>query len=554
MTIRQKQTGLARCSATGLMTAWCAARRLWAVTLLACLTLFFAVAPAAALKPITLTGEQEWLDVINLGETYGGRGDVLQIETAPAADGATARMAVRASHPGTNPNWLVFALHNPTNKAIELWLTADRYSPIGSNIIWPDLNSRRIAAVSHSFGFAPERVKNDRVDIWRLTIERGQTITYAAEIISERIPRTLLWKPIEFEQRQRERQLFNGIMLGITGLLAVFLTAVFAANHKAIFPTAALVAWCALALLCVDFGFWHKLFQMKPEDNAQYRAVAEAAVAASIVIFLAAFLRVTLWHGFARTLFLIWIIAQLAIIGIAVLDPRLAATVARLSFGVIGVLGLVLILLLTVRGLDRALALMPTWVLFLVWLFGAALTLTGRLNGDFAISGMVSGLVLILVLIGFTVTQYAFRSTDLVLGSSAGGQQLRLAALDRAGAAFWEWDVRRDEFMVDPQVEASLGLAPGELPTRLDNLVAYLHPADRERFKLELAAIREGKGGTLRTGIRVRHADSSYRWLDLEGASVPTSDSRNLRCVGLLRDTTDFEARAGAPAQQRSVR
>ena len=513
-----------------------AALGLWLVVLF---LLVMSAGPALALKPITLTGDQDWLEISTLGEAYEGRGDVLQIEMASGADGSTSRMAVRASTPGTSPNWIVFALTNPTNKAIELWLTADRYSPIGSGVVWPDLDARRIAAVSHSAGFAPERVKNDRVDIYRLTIERGQTVTYVAELASEQFSRINLWKPIEFEQRQRERQLFNGIMLGITGLLAVFLTAVFAANHKSIFPMAGLVAWCALALLCVDFGFWHKLFQMKPEDNAQYRAAAEAALAASLVIFLAAFLRVNLWSAFARTLFVVWIAAQLAIVAVAVLDPRLAATVARLSLGLIGGLGLVLILVLSLRGLDRALALMPTWILFIVWLFGAAVTMTGRMSGEFAISGLVAGLVLILVLIAFTVTQYAFRSAEPNLGGGHGGQQLRLAAMDRAGVAFWEWNVRRDELRLDPEIEAALGLAPGELPSAVDQLLAYVHPADRERFRLELASIRERDGGTLQAGIRLRHADSSYRWLDFEGASVPTSDRRNLRCVGLVRDSTD---------------
>lgn len=511
----------------------------WATVILSVLVIMLMGGPASALKPITLTGNQDWLEVNALGEAYEGRGDVLQIETAPAVDGATARMAVRAATPGTNPKWMVFALHNPSNKSIELWLTADRYNPVGSGIVWPDLDARRVTAVNHSSGFAPERLRNDRVDVFRLTVESGQTISYVVELASDRFSRIDLWKPIAFEQRQRERQLFNGIMLGITGLLAVFLTAVFGANHKAIFPTAALIGWCALGLLCVDFGFWHKLFQMKPEDNAQYRAAAEAALAASFVVFLAAFLRVSLWSGFARTLFVVWIVAQLTIVGVAVLDPRLAATVARLSLGLIGVFGLVLILLLSFRRLDRALALMPTWILFLVWLFGAAAALTGRMSGEFASYGLVSGLVLILVLIGFTVTQYAFQSSDPVLASGTGGQQLRLAAIDRAGVAFWEWNVRRDELRVDPEMEAVLGLAPGQLPTGVDQLMAYLHPADRERFKLELDAIRERDGGALRTGIRIRHADSSYRWLDFEGASVPTSDRRNLRCVGLVRDTTD---------------
>ncbi|MGE0698700.1 MAG: EAL domain-containing protein, partial [Hyphomicrobiaceae bacterium] len=275
------------------------------------------------------------------------------------------------------------------------------------------------------------------------------------------------------------------------------------------------------------------------EDNAQYRAAAEAALAASLVLFLGAFRRVNLWSAFARTLFLVWVVAQLAIVAVAVLDPRLAATVARLSLGFVGAFGFTLILVLALRGLDRALALMPTWILFLVWLFGAAVTLTGRMAGEFAISGLVAGLVLILVLIGFTVTQYAFRTGEPLLGSSTGGQQMRLAALDRAGVAFWEWNLRRDEVRVDAEVEALLGLAPGELPTRVEELLAYVHPADRERFRQELLAIREQHGGTLHTGIRLRHADSSYRWLQFEGASVPTSDRRNLRCVGLVRDTTD---------------
>jgi diguanylate cyclase (GGDEF)-like protein/PAS domain S-box-containing protein len=88
-------------------------------------------------------------------------------------------------------------------------------------------------------------------------------------------------------------------------------------------------------------------------------------------------------------------------------------------------------------------------------------------------------------------------------------------------------------------MELTLGLAAGELPNKVDDLLAYVHPADRERFRLELQAIRDRDGGALRTGIRMRHADSSYRWLEFEGASVPSSDRRNLRCVGLVRDTTD---------------
>jgi len=78
--------------------------------------------------------------------------------------------------PGTNPAWFVFALTNTTDKAVERWLVADRYGTVGSGVVWPDLDARRVDAVTPSVGFVPERIKNDRADVFRLTLEPGQTV------------------------------------------------------------------------------------------------------------------------------------------------------------------------------------------------------------------------------------------------------------------------------------------------------------------------------------------------------------------------------------------
>jgi diguanylate cyclase (GGDEF)-like protein/PAS domain S-box-containing protein len=514
--------------------------RSFALAVLLLAAALLAHAPAAlALKAIEINNDADRIEITAQGEAYEARGDALQIETAPGADGVRGRMSVRAATPGTNPAWFVFALTNTTDKPIERWLVADRYGTVGSGVVWPDLDARRVDAVTPSVGFVPERIKNDRADVFRLTVEPGQTITFVAELASERYARLYLWKAIEYEQKSRDRQLFNGIMLGITGLLAIFLTAVFAANHKAIFPTAAIFTWCVLAYLCVDFGFWHKLFNVRPEENAQYRAATEAAMAATLLIFLYTFLRLGAWHGFVRMLLGLWVTAQLILIAVAFLDPRLAATFARLSSIAIAGVGAALTLFLALRGQDRALSLVPTWMLLLVWLFGAGITLTGRLSGDIVVFGLTAGLVLIVVLIGFTVTQYAFRSFEPLYGAAPGEQQLRSLAVDGAGAAVWEWNVRREEIKVSPVVEAILGLKAGELSAKVDDFTKHMHPADRERFKLLLGSVKERSGGEMRIEFRMRHVDNSYRWFELEAASAPTSDRRNLRCVGLIRETTD---------------
>lgn len=496
---------------------------------------------AAALTPIIVQSEQDRVDITPLGEAYDGRGDSLTVETASSADGVRGRMSVRATVPGTNPRWLVFALTNPTDKPIERWLTADRYTASGSGIVWPDLDARRLEAVTPSIGFVPSRIRSDRADIFALTVEPGQTITYVVELASDRFPRVVLWKPLEYEMKARDRQLFNGVMLGLTVLVAVFLTSIFAANHKVIFPAAALFSWAVFVYLCVEFGFFHKLFNMKPEDNAIYRAASEAAMAASLVIFLHAFLRLRLSHGLVRMLSLIWIAAQLSLVAVAAIDPRLASTFARISFVGIGGIGALVTLYLAVRGQDRALHLVPTWILFLIWIFLAAVTLAGRLPGEAAVSAMMAGLVMVVLLIAFTVTQFAFRAAEPLAGLSTGDSQLRAVAVDGARSAVWEWSSRRDEIKVGSIVEDALGLNPGELNVKVDDFLQHVHSSDRERVRLMLWSVQERAGGKIRADFRMRHVDNTYRWFELEAASVPTSDRRTVRCIGLMRDVTDVK-------------
>lgn len=502
-----------------------------------------AAAPGHALKAISVAPDQDRVEITSLGELFDSRGDSLQIETAVASEVVAGRMTVRATTPGSNPSWIAFALHNGTDKPIERWLTAERYTMFGSGAVWPDLDARRIEALTPSIGFVPERIKNDRADIFRITIEPGQTITYVAELAGERFARVYLWKPLDYEFKAQDRQIFNGVLLGVTGLLAIFLTAVFAANHKAIFPSAALVAWCVLFYLTVDFGFFHKLFQLRPEENAVYRAATESAVAAALVLFLNTFLRLNRAPSMVRMLLGLWVAGQLALIAVAVIDPRLASTFARISFLAIGVIGATTAGLLAQRGEDRALALVPIWLLFCVWVLAAAVIVTGRLANDIAASGLISGLVLIVLLIAFAVTQFAFRSHEPAYASPSGGsnQQLSMLAVDGAGAGIVEWLTQRNEIKVGPVIDAMLGLPAGTLSSKLADFLTHVHEADRERLRSSLTSVQSRPGAVLLTQFRLRQADNATRWFEMEAAGVPGADPRSLRFVGLIRDVTEVK-------------
>ena len=498
---------------------------------------------ARAVDAIVVKPDQDKYDVTSLGELYEGRGDRLQLETAPGPDGYVGRMAVQASVPGTNPGWLVFALTNPTAERVVRWLVAPRYTLANSRVFWPELDAGRIAAVTPSLGFRPEPLKSDRADIFRLNLEPGQTITFAAELASNQVPPLYLWDPNAYQSKQQDRMLFNGVLLGITGLLAIFLTAIFAANHRAIFPATALVAWTVLAYFCVDFGFWNKLFPVGAERIALYRAAAEASLAASLVLFLYAFLRIGLWHGWIRTAFWGWIAVQWALVILAPIDPQMASGLARASTVLIAGIGTGLIVYLALRGQDRALALIPSWMLLLVWLFGATMIVLGKLSGEVVVSGLVAGLVLILVLLGFTVTQFAFRgagSTAMQLGPPS-QVQIKSLAVDGSGAAVWQWNAGRDQISVSSEIEEALGLDPGSLTATVQQFLQHLRNSDRERFKLMLWSLQENRGGDLQVDFRLRRHDGTYVWYELRARAPESDNARLLTCVGLMRDVTNLK-------------
>jgi diguanylate cyclase (GGDEF)-like protein len=523
--------------------SWQRGRRVGAFAYAVAVALVFLSSGVAhAIEAITVEPNQEKIDITAKGELYEGRGDRLQIETAPGPDGYAGRMAVSASTPGTNPGWIVFALSNPTSERIVRWLVAPRYSLADSRVFWPILDAPRIAALTPSLGFRPETLKSARADIFRLNLEPGQTVTFAAELASQQVPRLSLWDPNAYQAKQQDRMLFNGVLLGITGLLAIFLTAIFAANHRAIFPATALIAWAALAYFCVDFGFWNKLFPVGPDRTALYRAAAEAGLAASLVLFLYTFLRIGLWHGWIRTVFWVWIAAQFILVFVAIVDPAFAAGLARASLVAVAAIGTGLIAYFALRGQDRALSLIPSWMLLIVWLFGAAMVVLGKLSGDVVVSGLVAGLVLILVLLGFTVTQFAFRGGGAPLSFGPPSLvQMKSLAVDGSGAHVFQWHAGRDQITIANEVEQELGLEPGALNVAVDDFLQYMHVADRERFRLMLWSLQEKQGGDLQTDFRLRRQDGTYLWYDLRAHAASSENARLLRCTGLMRDVTNLK-------------
>ncbi len=506
------------------------------------LTLFaiIGLAPhAEAIEPVPVPLDAKAIDLTSRTDFYGAQGDRIQISTAPDSDGIIRRIEVGALAAGTQPSWIVFALANQTNEQIERLIVVPHFRLAGSGVISPDLGASRIAGITASQGFPPDREDSPDADIFRLTLDPGTIVTYVAELRTPSLSKIYLLEPDAYKDRVANFTLYKGIIIGIAGLLALFLSIVFVVRGAVIFPAAAALAWAVLAYVCIDFGFWNKLFGTAGESDRIWRAIAEAVLSATLLIFLFAYLNLNRWHVRLSHMTAAWFVFILALIGLAVYDAPLAAGVARISLVSIAVFGFILVIYLAVvAGYDRAVMLIPTWLLLVLWIGTAALTVTGNLTGELVQPALIGGLVLIVLLIGFTVMQNAFATGGLVHGAMFDLDR-RALALMGSGDQVFDWDVTSDKIYVSPDVESSLGLKRGTLEGPATSWLDVLHPYDNDRYRACLDTVIEQRRGRIALDFRLRTADSHYHWYTLKARPVvgPTGDV--IRVIGTLTDVTD---------------
>ncbi|PTE09511.1 EAL domain-containing protein [Mesorhizobium helmanticense] len=519
------------------MTNFLRIRSLFAFVL-AAIIMLGAASSSFAVEPIKIARDDVALDLSGAVEIYRNQGENFQVSTAPGPDGIVRRIEVEANDARSTGDWAVFALANTTDQQLDRLIVAPHFRLVNSGIFWPDLGSTRIAAITPSEGFALDRQTSPDADVFRVTLNPGTVVTFIAELASPKLPQVYLWDPESYKDSVNSYTLFRGIVIGIAGLLALFLTILFVVKGTSMFPATAALAWAVLAYICVDFGFLNKIIEISPGNEQMWRAGTEVALAATFVVFLFAYLNLNRWHGHFSYGALVWILGLVLIAGVAIVDPAVAAGIARISFAATALTGLGLIIFLGIRGYDRAIMLVPSWVMVLLWLCGSWMAITGMLDNDIAQPALGGGLILIILLIGFTVMQHAFAGGALHQGLFSDLERQALAVAG-SGDTVWDWDVLRDRVVTKPDVSIQLGLAPNSLGGAARNWLPVLHADDRDTFRTTLDVVLEHRRGRVAQNFRLRGADGHYHWFSLRARPVIGSDGEVIRCVGTMVDVTE---------------
>ena len=192
------------------------------LTAVALVLLALAGSPARAVEAVNVRLDASAIDLTAATETLKTETDRIQVSTAPGPDGIVRRIEVRAREGSTN--WAVFALTNNSDEQIDRLIVVPHYRMVGSGLFWPDLGLSRIVAITPSSGDRPVRQESTSADIFRITLDPGTVITLVAELRTDKLPQLYLWEPDAYKDKVNSFTLYYGIVIGIAGLLALFLT------------------------------------------------------------------------------------------------------------------------------------------------------------------------------------------------------------------------------------------------------------------------------------------------------------------------------------------
>src|SRR6185437_11704825 len=223
-----------------------------------------------------------------------------------------------------------------------------------------------------------------------------------------------MWKPDAYRDYVNSFTLFRGVVLGISSLAAVFLTIMFAVKGRGIFPATAAFSWAVLIYLLIDFGVLGRIIGVGNGAMQPYRAASEALIATTLFGFLFIYLNLHRWH--------------LRFIHLA----------------------------LALRGYDRAVLLVPTWIIYIAWLIYAFMVISGRVSNDVAQPAVAGGLVLLVMLLGFTSVQHAFSDGQASIGTLSEVER-RALALTGSGDFVFDWNIERDRVSVSEELATRLG-------------------------------------------------------------------------------------------------
>ncbi len=118
-------------------------------------------------------------------------------------------------------------------------------------------------------------------------------------------------------------------------------------------------------------------------------------------------------------------------------------------------------------------------------------------------------------------------------------QRITLAT-EAATIGIWDWHLETDHWYATPTYFTMLGYAPEEGLLDRAVWIERVHPEDRDAVAEKIQAVLAGSDAPYRYEARLRHADGSYRWVNVIGRVAEHDENgKAIRMLGVRMDITE---------------
>jgi len=108
-----------------------------------------------------------------------------------------------------------------------------------------------------------------------------------------------------------------------------------------------------------------------------------------------------------------------------------------------------------------------------------------------------------------------------------------------AKVGVWDWNIKTNEFYIDPIVKEILGYKDHEIPNDIEVWSSYIYPDDKKPVMAAAQACLDGKIPKYVYEHRMMHKDGSIRWIFTQGNVIRDSDGNAIRLIGTDTDITE---------------
>lgn len=434
--------------------------------------------------------------------------------------------------------WKIVVLTNTSSVTKELVLTIQHQKFTGSKLFNPDAPGSVLLGIVETGTSRPPEIGATGEDAYGFVLGPKTSKSIALEVTSAP-PDVVLWTRDFYDQQTRSASFFRGAILGIAMLLGLSMLLLYSARARLEFVSGGLFSAAALAFMLLEAGYFPQpriYFASVEVTPVALRAIVESLLAIGLLFYLATLADIRQTAPRLRRIFLSVAALGLALPVYGIFEPVLVATVARIAFAAVALIGLIF-LYRAHRERPEGSA-FSLWLVIVLWTLVAAIALFIKDSYYLMSPVLILGLTLVLAFMSLRFVRYATGSGFL---SQSLFQDAGRGALALAGAQqyVWDWNAEDRELYLSEELEQALGHLPRLLhQSNAETLLDMMHPADRQAYTATLASAELRGRGAIRQELRLHRADGSYRWFELRARGIANSENRMIRCIGTLSDIT----------------